>query len=69
MDPSQLKIIAEKPIEKGLDFFQEAFRSTCAQLSISTSSDAVQQVVKNDENIELAVKLLVTVFRQQRPDI
>jgi len=69
MDPFQLQIIAQNPIGKRLDSFQEAFRSTCTKLSISASADAVQQVVKNGENIELAAKLLLTVLRQQRPDI
>jgi hypothetical protein len=69
MDPSQFKIIAEKPIGKGLDSFQEVFRSTCAQLGISASTDAIQQVVKNGENIEWIAKLLVIVRRRQRPAI
>ena len=69
MDPFQLQVIAQNPIGKRLDSFQEAFRLTCAKLSISASADAVQQVVKNGEGIELAAKLSLTVLRQQRPDI
>jgi hypothetical protein len=65
MDPFQLQIIAQNPIGKRLD----SFRSTCAKLSISASADAVQQVVKNGENIELVAKLSLTVLRQQRPDM
>jgi len=49
MDPFQSQIIAKNPIGKRLDSFQEAFRLTCAKLSISASADAVQQVVKNGE--------------------
>jgi hypothetical protein len=69
MDPLQAHIIADNPIGNRLDSFQEAFRSTCAKLSISASADAVQQVVKIGENIELAAKFSLTVLRQQRPDI
>ena len=69
MEPSQSQVIAQNPIGKRLDSFQEAFRSTCAKLSISASADAVQQVVKNGKNIELAAKLSLIVRRQQRPAI
>jgi len=69
MDPFQSQIIAHNPIGKRLDSFQEVFRSTCANLSITASVDAVQQVLKYGENIELVAKLSLTVRRQQRPAI
>jgi hypothetical protein len=66
MDPIQSQIIAENPIGNRLDSFQETFRLTCAKLGIPASAEAVRQVVKNGENIELAAKLSLTVRRQQR---
>jgi hypothetical protein len=69
MDPIQSQIIADNPIGNRLDFFQETFRSTCAELGIPASAEAVRQVVENGENIELAAKLSLTVRRQQRPAI
>jgi hypothetical protein len=69
MDPTQSQIIADNPIGNRLDSFQETFRSTCAKLGIPASAEAVRQVVKNGENIELAAKLSLTVRRQQRPAI
>jgi hypothetical protein len=62
-----LRIIAENPIGNGLDCFQEEFRSTCDKLGIPVSVEAVQQVLENGENIELAAKLSLTVCRLQRP--
>ena len=69
MDPVKSQIIADNPIGNGLDSFQKKFRSTCDKLGIPVSVEAVQQVVKNGENIELAAKLSLTVRRRQRPDI
>jgi hypothetical protein len=69
MDPSQRQIIVENPIGEHFHSFHEAFKSTCASLNISASANAVQQVVENGENIELAAKLSLTVRRRQRPAI
>jgi len=53
-DPFQLEIIRSNPIGQRLHAFDRSFRSACSKLGISVSADAVPQVVKNGENIELA---------------
>jgi hypothetical protein len=44
-DRSNSEISANNPIGEGLDEFRRLFKSTCADLGISESPDAVEQVI------------------------
>jgi len=65
LQPVQLEIIRNKPIGKRLFASHESSRSTCTQLGIDSSSEAVQHVVDNGEDIRLAGKLSLTVHIHQ----
>ena len=41
---SELENVRRNPIKEGLNAFRDLFHSTCADLSIAVSSDAVQVV-------------------------
>ena len=44
-DPSDSEITASNPIGEGLNEFRHLFKSTCADLGISESPDAVEKVI------------------------
>jgi hypothetical protein len=50
---SDLEIIKSKPIGDGLAPFRDAFRSTCVDLGIPESADAVQQIIDKGERVNL----------------
>jgi len=51
-NPSEFEIIKSKPIGEGLTAFRDAFRSTCANLGILESQDAVQQIIDKGKRQE-----------------
>jgi hypothetical protein len=53
VNASDLEIVKIKPIGDGLAAFRDAFRSTCADLGIPESADAVQQIVDKGECADL----------------
>jgi hypothetical protein len=48
-----LEIIKSNPIGDGLATFRDEFRSTCADLGIPESADAVQQIIDKGERVNL----------------
>jgi len=58
LQPVQLEIIRKNPIGKRMFVFRKSFRSTCTQLGIDSSAEAVQHVVDNGKGIGLAGKAL-----------
>jgi hypothetical protein len=68
---SELENIRSNPIKEGLNAFQDLFHSTCADLSIAVSSDAVQVVFSAAAVTGMAQlllpELLANIYSCQKP--
>lgn len=58
---SELENVRRNPIKEGLNAFRHLFQSTCTDLSIAASSDAVQ-VVFSTATVAGMAQLLLTSF-------
>lgn len=61
MDQSQSEIIKNNPIGKGLDTFRESFDSMCRGRSISSTPDALGQLVEDGKKSDILGTVTVTV--------